>query len=213
MSSLLLIHTDRDDIYVRGRFLFLQRKKDHVKELFESRARAEDDAVGARTPHNRLHVSSLVALLEERRDMVIGTGGSSMTAAAVRQLAEKYGMDVERLERLVRSVNVPYVGEPPLGGGAGVGTVGFKDAESGEDIVVKEVSLLSFRRRGFPWVLTNVCNFFLCRWNGRSQRVLRDDGRHPTQEYSKRRFLLVWSPVIYAFASRCSISKRSANVC
>ncbi|KAH9989776.1 hypothetical protein BJV77DRAFT_669814 [Russula vinacea] len=114
--------------------------KDHVRELFELRARAEDEAVGARTPQNRLHVSSLVALLEERRDTVVGAGGSSMTAAAVRQLAEKYGMDVERLERLVRSVNVPYVREPPLGDGAGVGTARYvRDAESGEDVVVKEV--------------------------------------------------------------------------
>ncbi|KAF8478920.1 hypothetical protein DFH94DRAFT_746382 [Russula ochroleuca] len=112
--------------------------KDHVRELFESRARAEDEAVGTRTPHNRLHVSSLVALLEERRDMVIGAGGNSTTAlAATRQLAEKYGLDVERLERLVRCVNVPSVRKQPLGGGAGVGTV--RDAESGEDIVVKEV--------------------------------------------------------------------------
>lgn len=64
-----------------------------------------------------------------------------MTAAAVRQLAEKYGMDVERLERLVRSVNVPYVREPPLGDGAGVGTARYvRDAESGENVVVKEVS-------------------------------------------------------------------------
>ena len=109
------------------------------------RARAEDEAVGARTPQNRLHVSSLVALLEERRDTVVGAGGSSTTAAAVRQLAEKYGMDVERLERLVRSVHVPYVREPPLGDGAGVGTARYvRDAESGEDVVVKEVSCCCF---------------------------------------------------------------------
>jgi hypothetical protein len=129
-------------------YLFLQRKKDHVRELFESRARAEDEAVGTRTPHNRLHVSSLVALLEERRDMVIGAGGNSTTAlAATRQLAEKYGLDVERLERLVRCVNVPSVRKQPLGGGAGVGTV--RDAESGEDIVVKEVSCFFFGGEGF----------------------------------------------------------------
>lgn len=44
-------------------------------------------------------------------------------------------MDVERLEKLVRSVNVPSVREPL--GGAEVETV--RDGESGEDIAVKEV--------------------------------------------------------------------------
>ena len=115
---------------------FSQRKKEHVRELFESRARAEDEAARGRTPHNRLHVSSLVALLEERRDMV---GGSSYTAAA-RQLAEKYGMDVDRLEKLVRSVNVPSVREQSLGAGAGSGSVTYvRDAENRDDIEVKEV--------------------------------------------------------------------------
>jgi hypothetical protein len=91
-------------------------------------------------PHNRLHAASLVALLEERRDMV---GGGPSMAAAMRQLAEKYGVDVERLERLVRSVNVPSVREQPLGGGAGVGGVRYvKGAESGEDIEIKEVSFV-----------------------------------------------------------------------
>jgi hypothetical protein len=97
-------------------------------------------------PHNRLHAASLVALLEERRDMV---GGGPSMAAAMRQLAEKYGVDVERLERLVRSVNVPSVREQPLGGGAGVGGVRYvKDAEGGEDIEIKEVSF-AFGWRGF----------------------------------------------------------------
>lgn len=109
---------------------FSQRKKDHVRELFESRARAEEEALGARTPRNRLHVSSLVALLEERQrdDRVV----------ARQQLAEKYGMDVERLEKLVRCVNVPSVREPL--DGAAVGYI--RDSESGEDVVVKEVSFL-----------------------------------------------------------------------
>ena len=70
-------------------------------------------------------------------------GGPSTVAAAMRQLAEKYGVDVERLERLVRSVNVPSVREQPLGGGAGVGGVRYvKDAEGGEDIEIKEVSFV-----------------------------------------------------------------------
>ena len=118
---------------------FSQRKKEHVRELFESRARAEDEAVGGRTPRNRLHVSSLVALLEERRDMV---GGSS-SAATARQLAEKYGMDVDRLEKLVRSVNVPSVREEALGS-AGAGSVRHVKDADGDDIEVKEVRFFGF---------------------------------------------------------------------
>ncbi|KAH9967832.1 hypothetical protein BC827DRAFT_1168459 [Russula dissimulans] len=107
--------------------------EDHVRELFESRARAEDEAAGARTPRNRLHVGTLVALLEERQNEnananAIAGAGPTATATATtmttRQLGEKYGMDVERVERLVRSVNVPSVRE----GGGG-------DA----DVVVTEV--------------------------------------------------------------------------
>ncbi|KAF8496709.1 hypothetical protein F5888DRAFT_1701989 [Russula emetica] len=120
--------------------------KDHVRELFESRARAEDDAISARTPHNRLHVSSLVELLKERKDMVVDDSGGSSTTATTKQLAKKYGVDVELLEKLVRYVNVPSEHEmPPLGdagagAGAGAGSVRYvKDAEGGEDIAVREV--------------------------------------------------------------------------
>jgi hypothetical protein len=129
-----------------------QRKKDKdtVRELFESRARAEDDAISARTPHNRLHVSSLVELLKERQrqDMVVDDSAGSSTVATTKQLAGKYGVDVGLLEKLVRYVNVPSESEReiPLGGaGAGVGAGSaryVKDAESGEDIVVREVSWL-----------------------------------------------------------------------
>jgi len=128
-------------------FSFGQRKKDHVRELFESRARAEVDAISARTPRNRLHVSSLVELLKERQDMVVvvddSPGSSNSTATATKQLAGKYGLDVELLEKLVRSVNVPPTRgerEMPLRG-AGVGGVRHVgDVESGEDISVREVS-------------------------------------------------------------------------
>ena len=137
---------------------FWQRKKDQVRELFESRARAEDDAVSARTPHNRLHVSSLVELLKERCQdqdiMMVNDGAESSTtttmatdmATKTKKLAVKYGMDVEMLEKLVRSVNVPSEGESgtPLGGvgaGASAGAGRYvRDAEGGENIVVREVS-------------------------------------------------------------------------
>ena len=89
-----------------------------------------------RIPRNRLLVSSLVALLRERQDVfgrISGSGGEATTRddAALRQLAEKYGMDVERLESLARSVNVPRVREG--------GVRYIRDAQSGEETAISEV--------------------------------------------------------------------------
>jgi hypothetical protein len=150
-------------------------KQNHVKEFFESRSRAEDDAASPRTPRNRLHASSLVTLLEEHRDMtVFGGGGGHAGADAgddaveARRLAEKYGMDVELFRRLVRSVNVPSVRED---GGAAVaaGSVRHvRDAESGEDVPVKEVSacfLVDFLR-GLDWLRMLMLSFRIDRVEG-----------------------------------------------
>ncbi len=66
-------------------------------------------------------------------------------AVEERELAEKYGLDGERLERLVRSVNVPGVLESSGGAGAagaGGGMRYVRDAEGGEDIPVTEVSFV-----------------------------------------------------------------------
>ena len=74
---------------------------------------------------------------------VFGAGGAG-GAVEVRRLAEKYGMDVERFERLVRSVNVPSVREDD-GDAVDAGSVRYvRDVESGEDVLVKEVSPFSF---------------------------------------------------------------------
>ena len=76
--------------------------------------------------------------------VVDDSAGSSM--ATKKQLAGKYGMDVELLEKLVRYVNVPSESEREMslgGAGAGVGSVKYvrdADSESGEDIAVREVS-------------------------------------------------------------------------
>jgi hypothetical protein len=98
-----------------------------VKELFESRERAEEEASESAvtaTPstssssndnnnrgslRNRLHVSSLVRLLEERRDL--DGKGAADSGSVRRALAEKYGMDIEGFEGVVRFVNVPSVRE------------------------------------------------------------------------------------------------------
>jgi len=90
-----------------------------------------------RIARNHLLVSSLVALLRERQNLfgrMSGGGGEATTRddAALRQLAEKYGMDVERLESLARSVNVPRVREG--------GVIYIKDAQSGEETAISEVA-------------------------------------------------------------------------
>jgi len=89
-----------------------------------------------RIPRNRLLVSSLVALLKERQSLFgrMSGGGEATTRddAALRHLAEKYGMDVERLESLAGSVNVPRVRES--------GVRYIKDAQSGEETAISEVA-------------------------------------------------------------------------
>ncbi len=89
-----------------------------------------------RIPRNHLLVPSLVTLLEERQNF-LGRTSATGDDTSLRSLAEKYGMDVERLESLARSVNVPRVREG--------GVRHIKDAQSGEETAISEVgSLLSF---------------------------------------------------------------------
>lgn len=72
--------------------------------------------------------------------VVDSNGNSTAKAMATKKLAGKYGMDVELLEKLVRSVNVPSEREMMPSGGAGSVRRYVRDAESGEDIAVREVS-------------------------------------------------------------------------
>lgn len=119
--------------------MFRTSKQARFKELFQSRARSEDEAASKHIPRNHLLVSSLVALLEERQNVFGRTSGGDGPlvtttrddTAVLRQLAEKYGMDVERLESLARSVNVPRVREG--------GVRYIKDAQSGEETAISEV--------------------------------------------------------------------------
>lgn len=146
-------HTTRFTVVLYHVCLFFaQVKQARFKELFQSRARSEEEAASMRTPRNRLLVSSLVALLEERQNLFsrMSGGGEATTRDddALRQLAEKYGMDVERLESLARSVNVPRVQE------GGVRYV--KDAQSGEETAISEVgssSLFFSSRHGWGLML------------------------------------------------------------
>ena len=88
-------------------------------------------------------------------------------------------MDVDRLEKLVRSVNVPSVREEALGG-AGAGSVRHVKDADGDDIEVKEVRFFGFMEELLLVLTLVIAMFFSYRWSGRSQRILRDDGpRHP----------------------------------
>jgi len=79
-----------------------------VQHAFASRAQADADAAGARTPRNRLWGAALERLLEERQAV--------RDAHALAALGEAYNLDAAVLARLARVVNVPGV---RAGGGEG----------------------------------------------------------------------------------------------
>ena len=150
MMMMMMIYFRCDVGGRRWKLGLVKQQGSLVNELFESRERAEQEAArarassssstGSRLPRNRLHVSSLVTLLEERLNIGVGSVGGASTAggsASARELAEKYGMDVEQLESLVRFVNVPSVREDE-----GVRRY-VRGAQGGEDVAITEVSFLN----------------------------------------------------------------------
>ncbi|KAI0721598.1 hypothetical protein C8T65DRAFT_200865 [Cerioporus squamosus] len=68
-----------------------------AQQLYETRIRSEDEARSSRPTKNRLVALSLAELLEERKYV--------STQKDIEELAKKYGMDPEKLERLARHVN------------------------------------------------------------------------------------------------------------
>jgi hypothetical protein len=113
--------------------------------------------------------------------MVADSAGSS--TVATKQLAGKYGVDVELLERLVRFVNVPSEREVPLGGAGSVRDV--RNAESGEDIPVREVSsflLYELMCVEFFLFFSLFFLYLLYRWSGGSQRKLLHDDESATSK-------------------------------
>ncbi|RPD65960.1 hypothetical protein L226DRAFT_530091 [Lentinus tigrinus ALCF2SS1-7] len=68
-----------------------------AQQLYQTRLRSEDEARSSRPTQNRLVASSLMDLLEERKFV--------STEKEVAELAKKYGVDLEKLERLARHVN------------------------------------------------------------------------------------------------------------
>ncbi|KAI0831123.1 hypothetical protein BC628DRAFT_728899 [Trametes gibbosa] len=84
-------------VQVDHRMQSVKPEADHTQRLFQTRLRSEDEARSARPSHNQLVAASLMDLLEER------TFAHSRSEQA--GLANKYGIDPEKLERLARYVN------------------------------------------------------------------------------------------------------------
>ncbi|KAI0807190.1 hypothetical protein C8Q74DRAFT_1213201 [Fomes fomentarius] len=68
-----------------------------AQHMFQSRLRSEDEARSSRPTHNRLIASSLLDLFEERKHIT--------TQKEPENLAKKYGIDLEKLQRLASHVN------------------------------------------------------------------------------------------------------------
>ncbi|KAI0262865.1 hypothetical protein BC834DRAFT_889357 [Gloeopeniophorella convolvens] len=92
------------------------------KQLFQSRAQSEDEALNPHMLRNRLLTSTLVTLLEGRLN--------SGTKQEFGRLAQKHGIDPERLEAIAQHVNVPQVRE---------GGIVRVLEQNGEETVIKEV--------------------------------------------------------------------------
>ena len=112
---------------------------------------------------------------------MVGAGAGAGAVEEERELAEKYGLDGERLESLVRSVNVPGVLESS-GAGAGGGTRYVGDAEGGEDIPVTEVSFVVPVEGGGGWGVGLCADVvlpaaFLCAGRVERANVPRAQGR------------------------------------
>ncbi|KAK7693277.1 hypothetical protein QCA50_002844 [Cerrena zonata] len=68
-----------------------------VNRAFQTRLQSEEEARSSRTVHNRLLASSLVDLLEQRKQV-----GS---LDELKDLAKRYSIDLEKMENLARFVN------------------------------------------------------------------------------------------------------------
>lgn len=94
--------------------------------MFQSRLRSEDEARSSRPTYNRLIASSLLDLLEERKHVT--------TQKELEDLAKKYGIDLEKLQRLASHVNSVSVDQ---------NTVKRWVGEDGAEHVTMIVSVLS----------------------------------------------------------------------
>jgi 3,4-dihydroxy-2-butanone 4-phosphate synthase len=81
----------------------LQQKQEvsNTNRLFQSRNQSEEEAVSMQPTRNRLHAATLSELLDARKDV--------RTTQDLKKLAEKYGIDKQKTEKLATFVNTPSV--------------------------------------------------------------------------------------------------------
>ena len=74
---------------------------DQVSRTFQSRLQSEQQASSSRTTRNHLVVPALIDLLDEKKLVKTSNG--------LKQLAEKYNFDLEKLQCVTRYVNSPSI--------------------------------------------------------------------------------------------------------
>jgi len=79
-----------------------QSTADQVSRTFQSRLQSEQEASSSHTTRNRLVAAALMDLLEERKSVVSQLNG-------LQGLAEKFNLDVAKLQRVAKYVNSPSV--------------------------------------------------------------------------------------------------------
>ena len=72
-----------------------------MKRILQTRQVSEQQAMSHATPRNHILASELAGLLESRK--------SSKSLEEIRQMASRYNLDVEVLERLAKTINTPTV--------------------------------------------------------------------------------------------------------
>jgi hypothetical protein len=71
--------------------------------MYQIRVQAEVEATMSLAPHNRLLSATLSRLLEERK--------KAASPKEIERIANKYDMDIKKLESLARFVNSPTIDE------------------------------------------------------------------------------------------------------
>lgn len=98
----------------------------NANSLFRTREQSDHEAFKLQLPRNHLHSIALSNLLDERK--------SATSQNELQGLAERYGVDLWKLENLARFVNSPSVQ-----GGKATRTVN----KEGEESIVMTVSTVS----------------------------------------------------------------------
>ena len=97
MQTIRPVSTGSVFVFERAVDVLCRKAAASAQQLFQTRLRSEEEARSSRPTKNRLVSSSLAELFEERK--------FASTEKELAELAKKYGMDLDKLERLARHVN------------------------------------------------------------------------------------------------------------